>query len=165
MDKAAGRKVLLLKSGKNQHNLLELVRSDDILPHIMILQCENYLVQDKTMAIDKEKWVSVNELADYLGFCKDTIYNMACRKRYAGIKSRKTLKVQDFSGRTMACRRRSLPQEINAQNKNPKMSSAMLSVHDFAAANADSGSQTQSYSVNQCGDDRTLLEYQNLCLE
>lgn len=74
MDKAAGRKVLLLKSGKNQHNLLELVRSDDILPHIMILQCENYLVQDKTMAIDKEKWVSVNELADYLGFCKDTIY-------------------------------------------------------------------------------------------
>ncbi len=26
------------------------------------------------MAIDKEKWVSVNELADYLGFCKDTIY-------------------------------------------------------------------------------------------
>ncbi len=44
------------------------------------------------MAIDKEKWVSVNELADYLGFCKDTIYTWLAEKDMPALRAGKLWK-------------------------------------------------------------------------
>lgn len=39
------------------------------------------------MTTEKEKWVSVSELADYLGVCKDTIYTWLSDKNMPAIKA------------------------------------------------------------------------------
>lgn len=46
------------------------------------------------MAIDKEKWVSVNELADYLGFCKDTIYTWLADKDMPALRAGRQWKLK-----------------------------------------------------------------------
>ena len=50
------------------------------------------LVLDQTMAIDKEKWVLVNELTDYLDFCKDTIYTWLVEKDMPALRAGKLWK-------------------------------------------------------------------------
>lgn len=44
------------------------------------------------MAIDKEKWVSVSELANYLGFCKDTIYTWLAERDMPALRAGKLWK-------------------------------------------------------------------------
>lgn len=44
------------------------------------------------MAIDKEKWVLVNELTDYLDFCKDTIYTWLAEKDMPALRAGKIWK-------------------------------------------------------------------------
>lgn len=39
------------------------------------------------MTAEQEKWVSVSELADYLGVCKDTIYTWLSDKNMPAIKA------------------------------------------------------------------------------
>ncbi len=39
------------------------------------------------MAFDKERWVSVAELAEHLGICKDTIYTWRAEKNMPAVKA------------------------------------------------------------------------------
>ena len=50
--------------------------------------CVKYFME-QAMADDNERWVSVSELAEHFGFCKDTIYTWLANKNMPALRAGK----------------------------------------------------------------------------